>query len=327
MPNNSDRSTGPNSPRTPQAFHVGFSKCASTFLQTYFEEHSSVFLVNQSHYVAPFSLSEFPQGLGEYYARFNDARSGQVSLESDEHIIMPIFHPTLGAAATTMGSVGEVISRMKLINTEAKVIVVVRNQISLLASRYSEYVLCGGTKSVDEFVDEFLCCSIDKENYYQNFYSRILIELREAFSSANVLLLFQEELASDESIVINKLSTFLGVDPLQPSKRGMVAKRIGLSPMGIRAMRLLNRAIVIKPKQSYNEAKVRIPFLLYKVIQRMVRILDFYAPRSLKGDKKYIISERQAARIASVFLEDNRKLQGLVDVDLAQLGYPVAELK
>ena len=247
----------------PDALHVGFSKCASTFLQAFFDEHPAIFLVNQSHYLAPFALSKFPDGREEYLRLFHEAGVGQVKLESDEHIVLPLFHPVLKAAATTLDSVVEVSARIKSIQPDAKIIIVVRNQAGLLVSRYSEYILCGGKCGFDEFVSEFLHCSQDGANYYQNYYSRILEILEAEFSADSVLMLLQEELARDEETTIESLSNFLDVDVRRPTRRGMISRRTGLFVLGIDVMRTINKLLVREQKQSFNEAQVRIPFVLY----------------------------------------------------------------
>ena len=305
----------------PDAFHIGFSKCASTFLQAFFEEHAGVFLLNQSHDLAPFEFTGFPEGKQRYLELFGGAQSGQVRLESDEHIVLPLFHPVLGAAATTLESVAEVSLRMKSINPAAKIIVVVRNQAGLLVSRYSEYVLCGGKSSFDEFVSEFLCCSKDGVNYYQNHYAKILEILENDFSPDNVLMLLQEQLSRNEAETIERLSQFLAIEPIRPSKRGMASRRVGLSSLGIKVVRGMNRILVKQQKQSFNEARVRVPFLLYKVIQRGLRIIDFYLPKAIKGDKNAILTKEIRARIRSEFQGDNDKLGERLGTDLSEFGY------
>lgn len=305
----------------PDVLHVGFSKCASTFLQAFFEEHDDVFLVNQSHYIAPFDLSPYPDKLNEYRLLFSDALDDQVRLESDEHIILPLFHPVLGAAATTLDSVEEVAARIGAIQPNAKIVLVIRNQVDLIVSRYSEYVLCGGISTFAEFVVEFLSCSEDKTNYFQNYYQRITEIFDEWFSPTNVLLLLQEDLARDEDSTIQRLSEFLGVKQLKPSKRGLVARRIGLSRLGLSTMRLINRLLVRRPKQSYKEAQTRGPYIVYKSIQRAVRIIDYLLPDRLKGDKNAILSAQTRTLIQSEFAADNRKLGQALNRDLRQLGY------
>ena len=305
----------------PDALHIGFSKCASTFLQAYFEEHSSVFLVNQSHYFAPFAFSRYPNGDEDYRRLFQDAQTRQIKLESDEHILLPLFHPVLESAATTLESVAEVSARIKSIAPGARIIMVIRNQTDLLVSRYSEYILGGGKFDFDEFTGEFLDCSEDGVNYYQNYYSKIAKIFQADFSTDRVLVLLQEDLARDERSTIELLSNFLEVDIRRPSQRGMISRRVGLSSLGIRVVRAFNKVVVTRPKRSFNEAEVRIPFLLYKIIQRALRILDFYLPKALKGEKNSILTDAVKARISKEFREDNKDLAVLLSKDLARLGY------
>jgi len=305
----------------PDALHVGFSKCASTFLQAFFQEHPNVFLVNQSHYFAPFAYSSFSRGEDEYLRLFQGAQTGQVKLESDEHILLPLFHPVLEAAATTLDSVVEVSSRIKSIQPDAKIIIVIRNQTDLIISRYSEYILGGGKCEFDEFVSEFLQCSKDGVNYYQNYYSKIIKIFQADFAADKVLVLLQEELARDERSTIERLSNFLEINVRRPSQRGMVSRRVGLSSLGIRTMRAINKVVVTRPKRSFNEAQVRIPFLLYKIVQRVLRIADFYLPKTLKGDKNTILTPAIEARIRDEFSEDNANLAELMAKELPKLGY------
>ena len=305
----------------PDALHVGFSKCASTFLQAFFEEHPSVFLVNQSHYFAPFSFSDYPSGDGKYRRRFRNAKAGQVRLESDEHILLPLFHPVLESAGTTLDSIVEVSTRIRSVAPDARIVIVIRNQTDLLVSRYSEFILGGGKSGFDEFVNEVLQCSVDGVNYYQNYYSKIIEIFQADFSVDRVLVLLQEELARNEQTIIEDLSRFLNIDIWRPSQRGMISRRVGLSSLGIKVVRTFNKAVVIRPKRSFNEAQVRIPFLLYKIIQRALRIVDYYLPKIVKGDKNSILTNTARSRLAREFGEDNKRLADLLAKDISELGY------
>ena len=305
----------------PDVVHVGFSKCASTFLQTFFEAHPDVYLVNQSHFFAPFEISNFEEGKEHYSRLFQHARDGQVRLESDEHIVLPLFHPVLLAAATTLTAVTEVSARIKAIQAHARIIIVIRNQVDLIVSRYSEYVLGGGKENFEFFVNEFLKCSTDGQNYYQNYYSQIIDILHRDFGADNVLVLLQEELAADEKGSIEKLCRFLGTRLLYPHNKGPVSRRIGLSKMGIGVMRAVNRSIVTRQEMSRNRAHVRVPYLLYKLIQRSIRTIDYYLPKKIKGDKNTILSQATRLRIRQEFEEDNSRLAALLAKNLSSLGY------
>jgi hypothetical protein len=306
----------------PDVLHVGFSKCASTFLQAFFEGHPEIYLVNQSHFFAPFEFSSYDAGKEDYSRLFQNAKSNQIRLESDEHIILPLFHPVLSAAATTLSAVTEVSARIKAIQPGARIVIVIRNQIDLIVSRYSEYVLGGGTGDFELFVTEFLKCSTDGVNYYQNYYSRIIEVFQHDFGADNVLVLLQEELAADEKGIIERLCLFLGVRVLQPRRNNPVSsRRVGLSSLGIAVMRAINRGIVIRQEMSHKKTQVKIPYLAYKITQRSIRMLDYYLPKRLKGDKSSILTEMIQSRIRDEFADDNLRLAALLGKDLRSLGY------
>ena len=305
----------------PDALHVGFSKCASTFLQHFFESHPDIYLINQSHFFAPFDFSDYPRGTDKYRRLYEGASDSQVALESDEHILLPLFHPVLLAAATTMDSVTEVAGRIKAVAPSARIIMVVRSQANLIVSRYSEYILGGGTRDFEGFVSEFLQCSTDGVNYFQNYYARIARIFFEAFGEKNVLVLTQEGLSRDEEATIARLCRFLGVPMRRPARADSISRRVGLSRLGITVMKAFNRLVVRRQEMSSRRADVRIPYLLYKILQRMIRMADYYLPVSLKGDKNAVMSTGMRARIREIFAEDNENFSSLIGTDLKKFGY------
>ncbi len=307
--------------RGPDALHVGFSKCASTFLQNFFFSHPDIFLVNQSHFFAPFYFSTFDSGPDSYFDLYDDAGDHQLKLESDEHILLPLFHPVLRAAATTLESIEEIALRIKNVRPDAKIILVVRNQISLMVSRYSEYILGGGRYDFEMFVDEFLSCSLDQENYYANYYTMIFETFTRQFSTEDVLVLLQEDLSRTEQQTIARLCDFLKIREHQPVKRGPIASRVGLSRLGLKVTRIFNTILVVEQEMSSKRAKARIPYLLYKILLRLIRITDYYLPIAIKGDKNSIVTFEIERRIRKEFEADNAALAKLLDRDLSKLGY------
>lgn len=305
----------------PDVLHIGFSKCASTYLQTFFRQHPELFLVIKSHFFTPFENCSFESSPDAYYNLFKMARADQICLESDEHILLPLHHPVMESAATTLESISEVSQRIKSVQPKAKIIFVVRNQVDLIVSRYSEYLLAGGKLDFDNFVSEFLACSEDGKNYYQNYYSRILEIFQDDFSPPNVLILLQEELQRDETDTIKQICEFLGITVRQTPGDNLRSRRVGLSRRGMKMMRKLNRRVVIRPAKSYKRAEVRSPYFLYKASQVSMRIADFYLPKSMKGDKKELLSPEVVARIRGEFAQDNAHLAEVLGKDLLLLGY------
>ncbi|MDY6867826.1 MAG: sulfotransferase domain-containing protein [Chloroflexota bacterium] len=307
--------------RNPDVLHVGFSKCASTFLQSFFSAHPSIFLVDQSHYFAPISIGYYDRGAEWYQCLYDTAKSDHTTLESDEHILMPLFHPVLHSAATTLDSLELITKRIRKTNPDAKIIIGVRNQADLLVSRYSEYMICGGTLGFDKFVEEQIQCSVDGRCYYENYYFEIVKHIESIFGASNVFVFCQEQLRLSEPQVLQKLCDFIGVSYQETGPRNMVSQRVGLSSLGLKLMRSFNTLVVVQCKMNHRDPVVRLPKIVYKSTVRAIRYLDYRLPNAVKGDKITILSPMARNRILSLFEKDNRRLSEYLNIDLSQHGY------
>jgi len=304
----------------PNAIHIGFSKCGSTFLQAFFRHHPEIYLTHKLHFFSPFPFSNYNKGLN-YYASFYKDAGSKVKIDSDEHIILPIYHPKLGSAATTKEAVIEVCDKIKKITPDVKIILFIRNHKSLLLSRYSEYLLGGGKEKFKPFVEENLNCSIDNKNYFQNFYSDIIKTLHQYFGEMNVLVLLQEELLKNENKTIESLCDFLKIKAINPAVNKIREKRIGLSLTGMKLMRILNILLVNEPELFDKKAKTKLPYSIYKLILRLIKLIDYYLPNKLKGEKNNLLIADLVNKIDLMFQKDNLELGKLLGKEVKQLGY------
>lgn len=304
----------------PDVLHIGFSKCGSTFLQAFFRQHPEIYLTHKLHFFSPFPFSNYDLG-EEYYSKFFKDSDFKIKIDSDEHIILPIYHPVLGSAATTKESVIEVCDKIKNFVPSVKIILVIRNHKSLLLSRYSEYLLGGGKVDFKVFVKENLCCSIDKKNYFQNYYFDIIKTLNHYFGKENVLVLMQEELLKNGDKAIQSLCAFLNIKTIFPAVKKIRDKRVGLSLTGMRLMKMLNFLLVEKPELFDQKAKTRLPYWIYKFFLRVIRLIDYYLPISLKGSRSNLLTPELIKQIDSTFEKDNKELAAIFNNNINQLGY------
>ena len=91
-----------------------------------------------------------------------------INIESDEHLTLPCVHPELGVKATNLEEFERVARRIKEHLPEVKIIMVIRNQASLILSRYSEFLVNGGNVSFQEFVSKLMGMDEGNNQYYQN---------------------------------------------------------------------------------------------------------------------------------------------------------------
>lgn len=97
--------------------------------------------------------------------------------------------------------------RLKEVFGEAKIIYVIREQISMLGSIYSQYIKMGGTRNFNDwFLDPIECRGIiERLKYDKN-----IAMYEEVFGKQNVLVLLFEELRSDKKSFLKKLYSFIG---------------------------------------------------------------------------------------------------------------------
>jgi hypothetical protein len=76
----------------------------------------------------------------------------------------------------------------------------------------------------------------------------------------------------------------------------------------------------VRQKRSFKEAQGRDSFLLYKVVQRALRVIDYYFPRSLKANTNDVFTKADEARIRKEFRKDNADLAKILFKDRSSLG-------
>lgn len=289
-----------------EIIHIGFSKCASTFLQ-------SIFLSNNDiNYICK---SERYSVLNNYNNLFKYSKS-RVNFESDEHIVLPSSHPQLHRVRVTLIKDLEVIfNRMYDANPDCKLILVIRNHKDLLKSRYSQFVIgSGGKLSFDKFSDHMLGISNDK-CYFQNYYYKIIKIIERKFSPENILVLLHEDIVNNPDTVINSLNNFCSTQFIlkQPT---ILNQRKSLSNQGLKIAININNLFVYREQSDINKVRVNIPRFFYKSIIRFLRLIDYFNKSEETAD-----SIKQEQKLRLLFEHDNKLLSEYLQRDLTKLNY------
>ena len=130
--------------------HVGFAKCGSTFLQQYFRDHTQIEMVKRPqvrHLLAANNdLSYDPDAARLYFAEFGrsaqDKNKRQVY--SSERLAGNVLTGHYDMQAMAL--------RLNKIFVKPKILLMVRNQISLIASIYRQHLKVGGAKTLEQFI-------------------------------------------------------------------------------------------------------------------------------------------------------------------------------
>ncbi len=121
---------------------------------------------------------------------------------------------------------------------------VVRNQASLIASRYSEYVIRGGSLGFEDFADRLMGDGDGRNLHYQNHYSRIIDILESRFPRDHLLVLVQEAMRRCPDRTQSSIAELLALEGLQEAKKGLRSERRSLSLAGMRILRAINHLLV-----------------------------------------------------------------------------------
>lgn len=302
----------------PQVLHIGFSKCASTYLRAIFRSHPNVNLVFKSGFFTPFLATDMT--FAEYQRHFVD-RPGIVNVESDEHLTLPGVHPTLGVRATNIAQFTGVADRIRDSLPDVRIIMVIRNQASLLVSRYSEYLITGGSLPFERFADELLGSGVDGNLWYQNYYRRIIGILEERLPKDQLLVLMQEAMREDTARTVSTILRFMGLDEVSRLEDGLRAERRSLSLGGMKLLASLNRGMVLRSSVGGEPPETRVPLGVFRNVVRGVRALDYYALGRFSDKSSAVMNNSLARRILAEFREDNLALQDYFGRKLAPLGY------
>ena len=299
-------------------FHIGFSKCASSWLQNFFKSTDEIYYLEKTHFFSPLYKKSIFFSKNDYPIQKSKIHKNQIVLESDEHIILPDYCKDLFSNGTTINNVKKVIDKISIVFPSAKIILVIRNQSSLIVSRYSQYVIGGGDKSFQEYFSILNGVDLNTD-YFQNYYFKIISYLFMKFNKNNVHIIFQENLKNHKEIKF--LSDFVGID-IPKLKTNIFTRRKGLSMIGLYLLRKLNTVFVLKPRTFNTSIKTIIPKFIYlNFIVRSVRLIDYFLFNSDKFKLYNLLTHENKNFLKNKFSNDNKKLFKLFDNQIISSKY------
>ncbi len=308
----------------PSTLHLGFAKCGSTFLQAFWRHHPAVNMVFKAEFFAPLGSSSFEKGPNHYAASFTRSMPHQHVIESDEHMLMGIFHPVLGVHSVTPASVEETCRRIKSVVPNVKLLLVVRNQLEMMVSTYSQYLLGGGVLTLDQFAEEFLRCSTNGRNYFC-FYFDEIIETVEHYFPGRLKVILAEELARDTDAQLHEICDYMGI-PFVEFHSTFRDRRVGLSRVGMPLVRTLNRMVVRRHAPRFMP-DLWLPYSNYKFICNVARVVEHYALRHWTSPNRYQLASPQLiASMRERFAESNKRFGLMLGKDLSRWSYSLPEV-
>ncbi len=304
--------------------HIGYHRTGSTWIQrVFFPFHPSLELAftHEEVYknlVRPNSFDFSPlDAVDSFFKRIEAIQeAGKIPVISSEILC--------GSPFTGGRESKEIAGRLFEVFPGAKILIVIREQISMITSTYKQFVHGGGTGSLGQFLNppknSFSYPWFSRDHFY---YDRLVSHYNSLFGEQNVHVVCFEELRKNEIEFYDDLLEITGIEKLTDDlKETLLAVRSrssmnkSLSDIGVIFKRLANR-FVLSPTNPY--PLLAIPRANRTSWSILHRIDSFLFNRF----KSRFISKRITREMGDCFVESNGRLQSIIGKDLGPFGYMV----
>ena len=290
--------------------HIGYSKAASTWLQEIFYNCE-----NLSYYHKPtlWRTSEekvYWDKNGLIRLVKKDIFPNKPLIISHEHLILPGIHPTLICATTNLDYVRQLANFLSNNLKKPRIILIIRRQDSLIASRYHQYIMQGGSLNANSFLAELLPNN-NPFKYCDYRFSKVIELLKKVIGEAHMLVATVDDIKISPDKFLKHCSEFVGTNISSCSPKEKSRVNVGLSFFGAQIAHALN-TLCVKEKEGINfRTKTRIPYITWLSLIIAIWKLD---NKIFKNKKRPpIINSKQRRLIRNIFRSDNLRLSSSFD--------------
>ena len=303
-------------------FHIGYHKTGTTFLQR------NVFCLPEFNLISRKDTQKQLLALDPY--RFNvdgfedwlseKCISDKLNVISDEELSGNIHTGGNGRSVTY-----ETINRLSSIKRfDVYILVLIREQVSIIDSCYRQYVKKGGTYTFYKYyyAEKTGCLRHRFPGFYLDHfrYDDVIEHLYSAIGESNVLLEPYEAVKDDlaNKILARLYSNGLLDKKLTLSKNANETPRVNesFSNVSLKLARITNRISSNDPVNRQNIVNMAI---LNPILNKIYNIFDRLLFK--RFSKKYCFNQDMVNEIRDYFREPNKRLMKLVKKDLSQFGY------
>ncbi|PLW81643.1 hypothetical protein CWI75_14330 [Kineobactrum sediminis] len=292
----------------PPLIHIGMPKAASTWLQQRFfrPEHGYKLcygpLAAHLAFISPRPFCWTPPT--------------NTGVEKAGSLTPVISCEALSGDPLSGGADGEMIlARLHQALPDARILIVIREQIDMLRSLYQLLVNWGYPYKLDLLANNTLSAKAPRFEPAFLCYDRIIKAYQDAFGHHKVLVLSFEEFRSQPLIFLNKLNLFCGVESPPHAPQPAVHERINSKRdlFSLELKRLYNRHIartVFDMGGFYSPARIQ-----------AAGNVSLPAPRILTDIYERRFSQRARSLIGPLYEESNLNTEQLTGLPLGALGY------
>lgn len=294
--------------------HVGYHKTGSSWLQTH------LFGVNGARFEAVWNVDEIACRLVDPHPFEFDPEAVRSAIEPDlQRAIADGRTPVLSCEELSGnpqsgGYVNQLVAdRLHRMLPEARVLIVIREQRSMIRSCYRQYVRMGGAASLARYLHPTPVGPRVPRFRFDNFaYHHLIEHYRSLYGDERVQVLPYEGLRADQVSFVRSITAFAGV----PEPESLPTDRVYASHTGCTAalQRQLNRLF------GHTSVNPGAPLHTWR-LKRWYERLDRGLPASLGRWFDRRLDQRIARAVGDRYVPSNHELARMTDLDLASFGY------
>ena len=296
--------------------HIGYHKTASTWLQ------HELFDKEEYGFKRFFSKKEIREDLITVNSLVFNAqviKDKDQKLTASSNLVSVLSNERLSGNPHSGGyDSKEIAQRLKASFPDAKILIVIREQESAIASSYLQYVKFGGACSLKDYLEPphrggpiLPLFDFEFFNYYN-----LVKEYTELFGKDNVLILPFELFKEKPQDFCQKIFDFTE-NGIKPELDFNKVSNKRLSFLMSNFARAFNMLFV---KSVLNPAAIGTPWLSQNLIKIFIGI-DRLIPGFIKSPFDKILKRYIKGKVESRYKEGNTKLSELIDINLKEFGY------
>jgi hypothetical protein len=302
--------------------HIGYPKAASTWLQ------QTIFNEPKISFTSPWGATSgiaVDQFITTNAFRFSPPSTYQVFEPGLKEAARQKLIPILSQEMLSCDQIGgrywskEVADRLHAVFPSAAILILIREQKSMVLSSYGQYIRNGGVHSISHFIG----ADVGRENSLPGFsaicrldyleYDLLISYYHQLFGKNRVLVLPFELLKSNPYNLIQKILNFVGID--QEVNEFKKSQNINYKAYTLNLMRKMNNFL---PPPDFSR---KTHPLVWRLAWKTLNTVDRMLPSVIQKEEECRLKKYIADFIGDRFAQSNRQTSQLIGIDLGEYGY------
>jgi hypothetical protein len=221
----------------------------------------------------------------------------------------------------------QIADRLHVALPNSGVLIVIREQRSMIVATYKQYLKAGGTGSLSQFLEPATTRSARARLFdWRHFeYDHLIRHYRSLYGADGVLVLPYEQLGRDGRVFVEQITAFTGKpipeDVLDRLPYGIRSNR-SPSALSVGALRWVNR---VTPRTELHPGPLVESRTAWRLAQRLKRedLLNTKATAGLAARAEARLRSEVEGAVGDRYAESNRRTGELTGLDLGAYGWPV----